>query len=137
MGGAIEKWGARLRAPVIAYGRLEVAAMRLLFGLLLLSVTLGATTDKYRLVLTDDPATTITVGWNQVSGGTAMVRGNKSLKGAEVMATDLRASVCLVLAALAAEGETTINRVYHLDRGYERLEDKLRGVGAQIERVSQ
>jgi UDP-N-acetylglucosamine 1-carboxyvinyltransferase len=71
-----------------------------------------------------------------VHGGSAMVRGHGSLKGAEVMATDLRASVCLVLAALAAEGDTTISRVYHLDRGYERLEEKLRAVGANIERVS-
>ena len=71
-----------------------------------------------------------------VHGGSAMVRGHGSLKGAEVMATDLRASVCLVLAALAAEGETVINRVYHLDRGYEQLEEKLRAVGAKIERVS-
>jgi UDP-N-acetylglucosamine 1-carboxyvinyltransferase len=71
-----------------------------------------------------------------VHGGSAMVRGHRALKGAEVMATDLRASVCLVLAALAAEGDTVINRVYHLDRGYERLEDKLRAVGAKIERVN-
>lgn len=70
-----------------------------------------------------------------VHGGSAMVRGDGDLKGAEVMATDLRASVCLVLAGLAAEGETTVNRVYHLDRGYERLEEKLRACGADIERV--
>lgn len=70
-----------------------------------------------------------------VHGGSAMVRGDGELKGAEVMATDLRASVCLVLAGLAAEGETTVNRVYHLDRGYERLEEKLRACGADIERV--
>lgn len=70
-----------------------------------------------------------------VHGSSAMVRGVKSLKGAQVMATDLRASVSLVLAALAAEGETTVNRVYHLDRGYERLEEKLAGCGAEIERV--
>lgn len=71
-----------------------------------------------------------------VHGAAAMVRGSGGLHGAEVMATDLRASVCLVLAGLAAEGETLINRVYHLDRGYERLEDKLRACGAEIERVS-
>ena len=65
-----------------------------------------------------------------------MVRGVKRLAGAPVMATDLRASVSLVLAGLAAEGETTINRVYHLDRGYERLEEKLAGCGADIERVA-
>ncbi|MDX1780974.1 MAG: UDP-N-acetylglucosamine 1-carboxyvinyltransferase, partial [Thalassovita sp.] len=55
---------------------------------------------------------------------------------APVMATDLRASVSLILAGLAAEGETIVNRVYHLDRGYERVEEKLRSVGARIERVS-
>jgi UDP-N-acetylglucosamine 1-carboxyvinyltransferase len=65
-----------------------------------------------------------------------MVRGVKGLHGAEVMATDLRASVSLVLAALAAEGETVLHRVYHLDRGYERLEAKLSAVGAQIERIT-
>ena len=70
-----------------------------------------------------------------VHGASAMVRGVKTLKGAPVMATDLRASVSLVLAALAAKGETEINRIYHLDRGYERLEDKLGAVGARIERV--
>jgi UDP-N-acetylglucosamine 1-carboxyvinyltransferase len=57
------------------------------------------------------------------------------LTGAEVMATDLRASVSLVIAALAARGETVVNRVYHLDRGYERLEDKLAACGARIERI--
>jgi UDP-N-acetylglucosamine 1-carboxyvinyltransferase len=57
------------------------------------------------------------------------------LKGAPVMATDLRASVSLILAGLAAEGETLINRVYHLDRGYERVEEKLSSCGAKIERV--
>ncbi len=71
-----------------------------------------------------------------VHGGSALVRGVRQLKGAPVMATDLRASVSLVLAALAAEGQTEINRIYHLDRGYERLEAKLAGVGARIERVS-
>lgn len=71
-----------------------------------------------------------------VQGGIATVRGIERLKGAPVMATDLRASVSLILAGLAAEGETTVNRVYHLDRGYERVEEKLRAVGARIERVS-
>ena len=61
--------------------------------------------------------------------------GVPSLKGATVMATDLRASVSLVLAGLAAEGETVVNRVYHLDRGYERVEEKLSACGAQIERI--
>ena len=72
----------------------------------------------------------------EVQGGHATVHGVEKLKGAPVMATDLRASVSLILAGLAAEGETVVNRVYHLDRGYEHVEDKLGGVGAQIERVS-
>jgi UDP-N-acetylglucosamine 1-carboxyvinyltransferase len=57
------------------------------------------------------------------------------MKGAQVMATDLRASVSLILAGLAAEGETQVNRVYHLDRGYEHIEKKLQGVGANVERI--
>jgi UDP-N-acetylglucosamine 1-carboxyvinyltransferase len=65
----------------------------------------------------------------------ALVRGVPALRGAEVMATDLRASVSLAIAALAAEGETIINRLYHLDRGYERLEEKLAACGADIERL--
>ncbi|MCK0101522.1 UDP-N-acetylglucosamine 1-carboxyvinyltransferase [Pseudohalocynthiibacter sp. F2068] len=71
----------------------------------------------------------------EVHGGTATVTGVEKLKGAPVMATDLRASVSLILAALAAEGETVVSRVYHLDRGYERVEDKLGACGATIERV--
>ena len=71
-----------------------------------------------------------------VHGASALVRGVKELKGAPVMATDLRASVSLVIAGLAAEGETTVNRVYHLDRGFERLEEKLSCCGAVIERIS-
>ncbi|WP_340150492.1 UDP-N-acetylglucosamine 1-carboxyvinyltransferase [uncultured Sneathiella sp.] len=70
-----------------------------------------------------------------VHGHSALVRGVDHLVGAPVMATDLRASVSLVLAGLAAEGETVINRVYHLDRGYERLEEKLAACGADIERI--
>jgi len=70
-----------------------------------------------------------------VHGRSAIVRGVEKLSGAQVMATDLRASSSLVLAALVADGETVINRVYHLDRGYERLEEKLAACGAQIERV--
>ena len=70
-----------------------------------------------------------------VHGGTATVTGVDKLKGAPVMATDLRASVSLILAGLAAEGETVVNRVYHLDRGYEHVVRKLSGVGAKIERV--
>jgi UDP-N-acetylglucosamine 1-carboxyvinyltransferase len=72
----------------------------------------------------------------RVEGDTAIVTGVQRLKGAQVMATDLRASVSLVLAGLAAEGETTVNRVYHLDRGFERIEQKLSQAGASIERLS-
>ncbi|WP_425084134.1 UDP-N-acetylglucosamine 1-carboxyvinyltransferase [Ruegeria profundi] len=71
----------------------------------------------------------------EVHGGTATVTGVEQLKGAPVMATDLRASVSLILAGLAAEGETTVSRVYHLDRGYEHVVRKLEGVGAKIERI--
>jgi UDP-N-acetylglucosamine 1-carboxyvinyltransferase len=70
-----------------------------------------------------------------VHGGTATVTGVERLRGAPVMATDLRASVSLILAGLAAEGETVVNRVYHLDRGYERVEEKLGACGALIERI--
>ena len=70
-----------------------------------------------------------------VRGGTATVTGVKRLKGAPVMATDLRASVSLILAGLGAEDETVVNRVYHLDRGYEHVEEKLGSVGAKIERI--
>jgi UDP-N-acetylglucosamine 1-carboxyvinyltransferase len=71
----------------------------------------------------------------QLQGDTATINGVKTLRGAPVMATDLRASVSLVIAGLMAEGKTTINRVYHLDRGFERLEQKLSGCGAAIERL--
>ncbi len=64
-----------------------------------------------------------------------MVQGVESLSGAIVMATDLRASASLVIAGLVAEGETVVDRIYHLDRGYDRMEAKLRGIGADIERV--
>ncbi len=70
-----------------------------------------------------------------IHGGSAIVRGRARLSGAQVMATDLRASVCLVLAGLAAEGETVINRVYHLDRGYETVEAKLAACGAAVRRL--
>ena len=70
-----------------------------------------------------------------VSGRSAVVRGVPALAGAQVMATDLRASMSLIIAGLAAQGETSVARVYHLDRGYERLEEKLQAVGADIERV--
>ena len=72
-----------------------------------------------------------------VEGNTAIVTGVDHLKGAPVMATDLRASVSLILAGLAAQGQTTVSRVYHLDRGYEHVVRKLRGVGAHIERVKE
>ena len=70
-----------------------------------------------------------------MEGSTAIVKGVAKLTGADVMATDLRASACLVIAGLVAEGATTIDRVYHLDRGYERIEEKLMGLGAHIERI--
>ncbi|MFN7133524.1 MAG: UDP-N-acetylglucosamine 1-carboxyvinyltransferase, partial [Myxococcales bacterium] len=66
---------------------------------------------------------------------TAVVKGVKALQGAPVMATDLRASASLVLAGLRAEGKTEVHRVYHLDRGYEKLEKKLKGLGAEIRRA--
>ena len=72
----------------------------------------------------------------EVSGGLAKVTGVKKLKAAPVMATDLRASISMILAALAAEGQTIVNRVYHLDRGYENVEEKLSNCGALIERIS-
>ncbi len=71
----------------------------------------------------------------EVEGSRAIVKGVGKLTGADVMATDLRASACLVIAGLIAEGDTTIDRIYHLDRGYERIEEKLSGLGARIERV--
>jgi UDP-N-acetylglucosamine 1-carboxyvinyltransferase len=71
----------------------------------------------------------------KVEGMTATVRGKTRLSAAAVMCSDLRASVSLVLAALVADGESIVDRVYHMDRGYERIEEKLRGVGAQIRRM--
>ena len=71
-----------------------------------------------------------------IKGSKAYIGGNIKLKSAELMATDLRASVCLILAALIAKGKSTINRIYHLDRGYESIEKKLRKVGAKITRKS-
>jgi UDP-N-acetylglucosamine 1-carboxyvinyltransferase len=71
----------------------------------------------------------------RVKGNHALVRGVPMLSGAPVLATDLRASAALVLAALAAEGKTTIQGLQHLDRGYEKLEEKLRQLGAKLERV--
>ncbi len=72
-----------------------------------------------------------------VHGASALIRGVPKLIGAPVMATDLRASVSLVMAGLAAEGETIVNRIYHLDRGYERLEAKLAACGAEIDRLKE
>jgi UDP-N-acetylglucosamine 1-carboxyvinyltransferase len=72
-----------------------------------------------------------------IEGPTAIVKGGRPLSGAPVMASDLRASAALVLAGLAAEGETIVRRVYHLDRGYERMDEKLRRVGARIERIAE
>jgi UDP-N-acetylglucosamine 1-carboxyvinyltransferase len=69
-------------------------------------------------------------------GNTAIVRGVQKLSGATVMATDLRASASLVIAGLIAEGETIVDRIYHLDRGYEHIEAKLGGIGASIERIA-
>jgi len=71
----------------------------------------------------------------QIEGNTAICRGVEKLTAAPVMATDLRASAGLVLAGLAAEGETLVDRIYHVDRGYERIEEKLRQLGAEIRRV--
>jgi len=70
-----------------------------------------------------------------IDGKVAVVEGGAALSGATVMATDLRASASLVIAALVADGETRVDRIYHLDRGYDRMEAKLRGLGADIERV--
>jgi UDP-N-acetylglucosamine 1-carboxyvinyltransferase len=70
-----------------------------------------------------------------IRGNTAIIRGKEYLEGASVMATDLRASASLVIASLAARGQTTIERIYHLDRGYEKLEDKLNQLGANIKRI--
>jgi UDP-N-acetylglucosamine 1-carboxyvinyltransferase len=71
----------------------------------------------------------------RIEGRQAIVAGDSKLTGAQVIASDLRASASLVLAALAAEGETLVDRVYHLDRGYENIEGKLSGVGARIKRI--
>jgi UDP-N-acetylglucosamine 1-carboxyvinyltransferase len=73
----------------------------------------------------------------RVEGSRAVVRGKTSLSGAAVQCSDLRASASLVIAALVADGETILDRVYHIDRGYERIEEKLRGVGAQIRRIGE
>jgi UDP-N-acetylglucosamine 1-carboxyvinyltransferase len=71
----------------------------------------------------------------QIDGKVAVIEGIERLSGANVMATDLRASASLVIAGLVADGETIVDRIYHLDRGYDRMEEKLRGIGADIERV--
>jgi UDP-N-acetylglucosamine 1-carboxyvinyltransferase len=72
----------------------------------------------------------------RMDGGRAQVHGPARLTGAGVMATDLRASACLVLAGIAAEGETVVDRIYHLDRGYEQMELKLQSLGARVARWS-
>ena len=72
----------------------------------------------------------------RVEGNTAIITGRERLTAAPIMATDLRASASLVIAALAADGETIIDRIYHMDRGYERIEEKLQALGAQIRRVN-
>jgi UDP-N-acetylglucosamine 1-carboxyvinyltransferase len=72
----------------------------------------------------------------RIDGNTAVVQGVERLEGATVMATDLRASASLVVAGLVAEGETVIERIYHLDRGYERLEEKLAALGAKVRRLA-
>jgi UDP-N-acetylglucosamine 1-carboxyvinyltransferase len=72
----------------------------------------------------------------RIDGNTAVVTGVEQLQGATVMATDLRASASLVVAGLVAEGETVIERIYHLDRGYERLEEKLAALGAHVRRLA-
>jgi UDP-N-acetylglucosamine 1-carboxyvinyltransferase len=72
----------------------------------------------------------------ELRGNTALVRGVKNLSGAQVMATDLRASACLVLAGLAAQGQTVVDRIYHIDRGYDCIEEKLAQCGARIQRIS-
>jgi UDP-N-acetylglucosamine 1-carboxyvinyltransferase len=71
----------------------------------------------------------------QIDGKIAVIEGVEKLSGATVMATDLRASASLVIAALVADGESIVDRIYHLDRGYDQMEEKLRGIGADIERV--
>jgi UDP-N-acetylglucosamine 1-carboxyvinyltransferase len=70
-----------------------------------------------------------------IEGNVAMIEGGVTLSGATIMATDLRASASLVIAGLVAEGETVVDRIYHLDRGYDRMEAKLRALGADIERI--
>jgi UDP-N-acetylglucosamine 1-carboxyvinyltransferase len=72
----------------------------------------------------------------RIDGHTAIIQGVERLTGAPIMATDLRASASLVLAGLVAEGETTVDRIYHIDRGYENIEEKLGGLGAKIRRVA-
>jgi UDP-N-acetylglucosamine 1-carboxyvinyltransferase len=71
----------------------------------------------------------------RIEGNTAVIRGVESISGAPLMATDLRASACLVLAGLVAKGDTTVDRIYHIDRGYECIEEKLGTLGAKIRRL--
>ena len=97
---------------------------------------MSARAHPLRLLALDREGVGVISAHIQLDGDRATIEGVKALTGAPVMATDLRASVSLVIAALAAEGETMVNRVYHLDRGFERLEDKLSACGAAIERIS-
>ena len=71
-----------------------------------------------------------------INGNKALIKGCTSFRGAELMATDLRASVSLILAALSAKGKTIINRIYHLDRGYENIDKKMKKLGAKIRRIN-
>ena len=72
-----------------------------------------------------------------IEGPSAIVKGGRPLSGAPVMASDLRASAALVVAGMAASGKTLVNRIYHLDRGYEKIDQKLRGLGARVQRIEQ
>ena len=72
-----------------------------------------------------------------IEGPSAIVKGGRPLSGAPIMASDLRASAALVIAGMAARGTTQVNRVYHIDRGYERIDDKLRALGARVQRVKE
>ena len=103
-----------------------------------ISAALQDAVAKIGDIALDRPARTLTLAVNRYrweKKGGERVRGVEHLEGAQVMATDLRASVSLVIAGLAARGDTIVNRVYHLDRGFERLEEKLSACGAQVRRL--
>ena len=103
--------------------------LAILFALIMMIISAGATGLHAWLV---QPALDEVL----IKGNKAMVKGNINFAPAELMATDLRASVSLILAALTARGKSVINRIYHLDRGYENIEKKLRKVGAKIKRIN-